>query len=201
MASHCAIHATQRRRAGPGPLAAPLSAASVDESTVEVCGLRYPAIAPVSRDAGPPVLERRHSRFPAHALFARVPGERAAQWPGERDMEIVVVDNGSDPPLAELVQSLGQGIVRYHRHARTTSLQQNWNSAIAASRGRWVHLLNDDDYVLPGFYARLRAKPRIQPESVGAAFTGYENIDEHDQVVLRRQVYGVQRGIPRTGCP
>src|SRR6185436_3557572 len=96
-----------------------------------------------------------------------------AQWPGEREMEIVVVDNGSDPPLAELVQSLGLGIVRYHRHAQTIALQQNWNSAVAASRGRWVHLLNDDDYVLPGFYAALRASLETCPDSVAAAFTGY----------------------------
>ncbi|MGK7894351.1 MAG: glycosyltransferase, partial [Xenococcus sp. (in: cyanobacteria)] len=100
------------------------------------------------------------------------------QWEGADNMEIIVVDNGSEPPLQKLVESIGKGIVRYYRHPQTIKLQENWNSAVASSRGEWVHLLHDDDYVLPQFYLRLREGLEGLPNKVGAAFTSYYNVDE-----------------------
>ena len=44
-------------------------------------------------------------------------------------------------------------------------------SAIERARGEWVHLLNDDDLVLPGFYAKLRAGLEGQPAGVGMVVT------------------------------
>ena len=118
-----------------------------------------------------------------------------AQWPGEDEMEIVVIDNGSTPPLRELVHSVGRDIVRYHRHPQTLPLQENWNSAVALSRGEWVHLLHDDDYVLPGFYAKLKSGLETCPDSVGAAFSGYENINENGVSTFSCQIYDDYRGI------
>ncbi len=108
-----------------------------------------------------------------------------AQW--TEDMEIIVLDNGSQPPQWEIPDYLGKGIIRYYRFPETISLQENWNTAVSLCRGQWIHLLHHDDYILPGFYARLKASLATSPESVGAAFAGYENINESRQVVFSQQ--------------
>lgn len=110
-----------------------------------------------------------------------------AQWTNTEEMEIIVLDNGSEPAQWKIPDDLGKGIIRYYRFPKTVSLQENWNTAIALCRGHWIHLLHHDDYVLPGFYARLQASLETCPESVGAAFTGYENIDEERNIILYQQ--------------
>ena len=166
------------------------------KTDTQVGGYRFPMIPPVPESS-----ERRpfwsvmipaynRSQFLLECLASVL-----AQWTGEDDMEIVVIDNGSTPPLEELVHSVGRGIVRYHRHPETLPLQENWNSAIALSRGEWVHLLHDDDYVLPGFYVKLKSGLEASPDSVGAAFTGYENINEHGVGTYIGRIYDDYRGI------
>ena len=166
-----------------------------ENGKVELEGLSYPAIMPVvDSDPRPfwsvviPVYNR--DKFLLECLASVL-----AQWPDDESMEIIVIDNGSDPSLEELVDSIGKGIVFYHRHPETLSLQRNWNSAVSASRGQWVHLLHDDDYVLPGFYPALQKGLKDCPETIGAAFTAYENINENDEVVFRNPPFGGRRGI------
>jgi tetratricopeptide (TPR) repeat protein/glycosyltransferase involved in cell wall biosynthesis len=105
-----------------------------------------------------------------------------AQWLGEDEMEILVMDNGSEPPLQELVDSIGKGIVNYYRHPQTVKLQENWNSAIASSRGQWIHVLNDDDYILPNFYQQIKQNLTTVNNSVGAVFTDFNIIDEQRKI-------------------
>jgi glycosyltransferase involved in cell wall biosynthesis len=156
----------------------------------------FPAIPPVSGDPARrpfwsvviPVYNRTQYLLECLATVL-------AQWPGEGEMEILVIDDASTPPLAELVDSIGRGIVRYHRNPQNLGLPGSWNAGIALSRGQWIHLLHDDDYVLPGFYGQLKLSLENCPDSVGAAFTGYENIDETGNVIFRQQLYGEQAGI------
>ncbi|MGJ5628350.1 tetratricopeptide repeat protein [Nostoc sp. CALU 1950] len=164
---------------------------------VIIGGHSFPAIPPVSNheEARPfwsvviPVLNRPE-------YFPECLASVLAQWTGPEDMEIVVLDNGSNPPLFEIPHGLGKGIIRYYRFPETVPLQQNWNTAVALSRGQWVHLLHHDDYVLPGFYARLKASLEKSSESVGAAFTGYENIDDNREVVFSQEHgLGEYRGV------
>lgn len=117
-----------------------------------------------------------------------------AQWNGEVEMEIIVIDDASTPPLYDLVQKIGSGIVRYFRNQENLKQQGTWNTGVALTRGLWVHLLHDDDYVLPGFYERLKQSLKDCSDSVKAAFTGYENINENRQVIFQKQLYQT-RGI------
>jgi glycosyltransferase involved in cell wall biosynthesis len=67
---------------------------------------------------------------------------------------------------------------------------RNWNRAIGLTRGRWIHLLHDDDYVLPGFYAALE---RMSP-SAGVASTGYENEDGNFTITFSKRI-APERGV------
>ncbi|MBN3942058.1 tetratricopeptide repeat protein [Nostoc sp. NMS9] len=117
------------------------------------------------------------------------------QWQGEEEMEIIVIDDASTTPVFEVVNSIGQGIINYYRNPQNLGLPGNWNAGVALTRGHWIHLLHDDDYILPGFYSRLQESLEGCSDSVGAAFTGYENINEKGEVIFSQQVYGEQRGI------
>ncbi len=118
-----------------------------------------------------------------------------AQWSGIEEMEILVIDDASTPPLYQLVNAIGRGIVRYYRNPQNLRQQGTWNAGVTNSRGLWIHLLHDDDYVLPGFYTRLKQSLEGCPDSVGAAFTGYENINETREITFRQQLYGAYKGI------
>ncbi|MBN3877463.1 MULTISPECIES: tetratricopeptide repeat protein [unclassified Nostoc] len=118
-----------------------------------------------------------------------------AQWSGIEEMEILVIDDASTPPLYQLVNAIGRGIVRYYRNPQNLRQQGTWNAGVTNSRGLWIHLLHDDDYVLPGFYTRLKQGLEGCPDSVGAAFTGYENINETGEITFRQQLYGTDKGI------
>jgi glycosyltransferase involved in cell wall biosynthesis len=100
-----------------------------------------------------------------------------AQDPGSAEMEIVIVDDGSpdfDPgELLDATTRRRVALLRRH-HA---GIGQNWNACIRRARGRWVHILHQDDLVLPGFYERLRAGFETVP-GAGAAFCRDVVIDE-----------------------
>ncbi|MEH2357229.1 tetratricopeptide repeat protein [Nostoc sp.] len=121
-----------------------------------------------------------------------------AQWTGEEEMEILVMDNASTPPLFDLVNSIGRGIVSYYRNSQNIGLAGNHNTGITLSRGQWIHILHDDDYVLPGFYSQLKQSLEDCSDSVGAAFTGFDNIDEKGMFLSQGDIfywYGENRGI------
>jgi len=118
-----------------------------------------------------------------------------AQWTGHEDMEILALDNASNPPLHDLVKSLGGGIVRYYRNRQNIGPRRNFNLAIALSRGHWFHIIPDDEYVLPGFYSRLRESLQDCSENVGAAFTAYENINENGEITFVQDHVGMNKGI------
>ncbi|MBI1357230.1 MAG: glycosyltransferase [Acidobacteria bacterium] len=100
------------------------------------------------------------------------------QDPGPEAMQIRLIDDGSpeDPRLEKLVERLAPGRVEIERRATNAGMAATWNAGVTAARGHWVHLLHQDDLVLPGFYERLRAAIEAHPE-LGAAYTQQVLID------------------------
>ena len=92
-----------------------------------------------------------------------------AQDCGPDAMQIEVIDDYSvDNPQA-VVQDIGRGRVTFHRQPRNVGTTQNFHTCIARARGRLVHLLHGDDYVLDGFYASMERAFASHYE-IGAAF-------------------------------
>jgi glycosyltransferase involved in cell wall biosynthesis len=89
---------------------------------------------------------------------------------GPERMQIEVVDDCSpDMDVEAMVREIGGGRVAFSRTPKNLGLSGCWNTCIERARGKWVHLLHQDDLVLPGFYKAL-AKADANPEHVGAAF-------------------------------
>ena len=164
---------------------------------IEIAGHQYPAIPKLSKGESKrpfwsvviPVVNRPE-------FFPECLASVLAQWTNHEDMEIIVLDNGSEPPQWQIPDTLGRGIIRYYRFSKTIPLQENWNAAVSLCRGQWIHLLHHDDYILPDFYSRLRAGLETCPPSVGAAFTGHCVVNENREIVFTEEHgIGSYRGI------
>lgn len=95
-------------------------------------------------------------------------------------MQIEVVDDASTlgDPESEVRRIAGDR-VSFFRQPRNRGLPANWNSCVERSLGHWVHILHTDDFVLPGFYERLRSALSNR-EDIGAAFCRHMFVDEAD---------------------
>jgi glycosyltransferase involved in cell wall biosynthesis len=93
------------------------------------------------------------------------------QDPGADQMQIEVVDDCSpDVDPSDVVTAVGRGRVSFHRQPVRLGISANWTDCVRRARGSWVHILHEDDVVLPGFYDTLRQSLEREP-GVGAAFT------------------------------
>jgi glycosyltransferase involved in cell wall biosynthesis len=94
------------------------------------------------------------------------------QDPGSEQMQIEVVDDCSPHGApAELVRRIAGDRVAVHREPKNNGLAGNWNRCVECARGEWVHILHQDDLVLPGFYDQLRKG--AEQSDAGAIFCRY----------------------------
>ncbi|WP_246841275.1 glycosyltransferase [Chroococcidiopsis sp. TS-821] len=117
------------------------------------------------------------------------------QAPAPEVMQIEVVDNCStEVDMEAVVQDIGQGRILFYRQPYNVGLTANLTACIQRSRGHLVHILHDDDVVLPGFYQRLQEAFEREP-TIGAAFCRYINVDENDRPVYIPQLEQANAGI------
>ena len=92
------------------------------------------------------------------------------QDPGPDVMQIEVVDDRStsDDPEA-VVNEVGKGRVAFYRQQYNVGHTKNFETCLRRARGKVVHLLHGDDYVLNGFYYKLQQAFETKSE-IGAAF-------------------------------
>ncbi len=101
-----------------------------------------------------------------------------SQAPPGGQMQISVVDDASKRSDVQALVNASDpaGRVELIRHDSRLGLGGNWNRAVAVARGDLVHLLHQDDYVLPGFYARMDEAFHRTP-SIGMAFCRCRIVD------------------------
>ncbi|MFM7108232.1 MAG: glycosyltransferase family 2 protein [Planctomycetaceae bacterium] len=137
-----------------------------------------PPIAPVRGSRPRPRVSVMLPTYRPDALLADALRSVLAQAPAADDMQITIVDDGSPAGLVEdLVGTVDRsGRVEIVRHGERLGLAGNWNRAIELARGHLVHLLHQDDLVLPGFYARVLAGFGRAPD-IGMAFCRCRIVD------------------------
>lgn len=101
-----------------------------------------------------------------------------AQDPGPEQMQIEVVDDCStkDDPEA-VAREMAGGRVAFYRRPQNGGVTANFNTCLQRSRGHLVHILHGDDYVLPGFYAKLADMAQNHP-SVSSFFVRCQFVEE-----------------------
>lgn len=129
------------------------------------------AVVPPVADGEPrPTWSVMIPTFHCARFLGRTLASVLAQDPGPAEMQIEVVDDHStaDDPES-VVRAVGGGRVGFHRQPANAGHVRNFATCLARARGRLVHLLHGDDWVLDGFYVRLGAAFAARPD-VGAAF-------------------------------
>jgi len=100
------------------------------------------------------------------------------QAPSFEEMEIIVVDDCStNPEIKDLVKKIVKNRVQFYQQPQNLGLIPNWNDCIKRAKGQWIHLLHQDDLVLPGFYSQMRKLLETEP-TAGAGFCRHYYIDE-----------------------
>jgi hypothetical protein len=97
-------------------------------------------------------------------------GSVLEQAPEPREMQIELIDDGStdfDPQI--FVRKIAGSRATFYRQPQHMGIGGNWNTCLERASGQWIHLLHQDDIVLPGFYCRLRDGIETDP-NIGAAF-------------------------------
>ena len=76
----------------------------------------------------------------------------------------MVDDCSPEGDVAALVKSVAGDRVTFVRNERNLGMAGCWNKCVQIARGRWVHLLHQDDYLNPGFYERLEQAEKQHPD-------------------------------------
>jgi hypothetical protein len=97
---------------------------------------------------------------------------------GADQMQIEVIDDASpNGAPTEFVRRIAGERIKVYCEPRNLGLAEIWNRCIERARGKWVHILHQDDLVFPGFYQSLRTGAEKYPEA-GAAFCRHAYCDE-----------------------
>jgi protein O-GlcNAc transferase len=100
-----------------------------------------------------------------------------AQAPGPEEMQILVMDDASPTDLAPIIDRISQGRAQYYRSPQNLNQPGIFNLGLQMAVGEWIHLLHDDDWVLPGFYQKMQQALENQPAGIGAACCRYAMTD------------------------
>ena len=117
-------------------------------------------------------------------MLERTVASVLAQAGHDGDVQIAIVDDGSDPSvLRRYLEAVDpRGRVEIHADGSHLGISGNWNRAVGLARGHLVHLLHQDDYVLPGFYRRME-RAFLRAPLAGMAFCPSRIIDGQDRLI------------------
>lgn len=112
----------------------------------------------------------RAARFLKYALKSAV-----AQT--YENVQILVSDNSSTDNTEELVSEIADSRVEYVKHRENIGANNNWNYCLQQARGRYFHLLHDDDLIDSRFVATCM-EAIARDEEPGLIRTGTRVIDD-----------------------
>jgi hypothetical protein len=83
------------------------------------------------------------------------------------EMQISIVDNSTSPiDWSQILTTDELCRIEIITQPSHLSMGGNWNTCVTASRGRLIHILHDDDWILPGFYTAIDTAARSYPQCV-----------------------------------
>jgi glycosyltransferase involved in cell wall biosynthesis len=143
--------------------------------------IQYPSIEPAPTNFPRPFWSVMLTSYKRIEYLEQALRSVLAQAPGIDEMQIEVVDDCSPnkDKIEEIVKEVGQGKVSFYSSPVNNGIFGNWNVCIRRARGHWVHILSDDDIVMPDFYEAYRHCMETYQSSVVLGQSIFVN--EYDQ--------------------
>jgi hypothetical protein len=89
------------------------------------------------------------------------------------DMELIVSDNASTDETSDVLAGFDDPRLRVVRVDEAIPVTDNWNNALAHSRGEYLLLIGDDDYLLPRYFERADALLRTYHDPDCLSYEAY----------------------------
>lgn len=138
----------------------------------------YPAIQPLPKDEKRPFWSVMIPTYNPSEFLVGTLESILQQNIDPNDIQIEVIDDCSPQNnTEEIVNKIGKGRVNFYRHPQNLGISGNWTSCIQRAKGYWVHILHQDDRILPGFYHRFRQVIEQNP-TINTAFCRNIYMDE-----------------------
>jgi glycosyltransferase involved in cell wall biosynthesis len=113
----------------------------------------------------------------------------------ETEMEIEVIDDAStDADIFTLIETIGNGRIKYFRQEQNVGSLRNFETCINRSTGKLIHILHGDDKVKPGYYKKITELFNQFPNA-GAAFCRYSYINDRSEFLYYEKSEATDDGI------
>lgn len=144
----------------------------------------FPTISAVNQSKNRPLWSVMIPTYNSSIYLNQTLSSVIAQDPGVEKMQIEIVDDCSkgNPSLETLKILKFTDRVGFYRQSENVGLSRNWNTCIQRANGEIVHILHQDDMVMPLFYAEME-KAFSRNFDIGAAFCRHQIIDEKDNIL------------------
>jgi hypothetical protein len=110
-------------------------------------------------------------------------------------LEIIVADDDPQSDFAARVSGWSSGRALYIRNPENLGLFPSINATISRSRGEWIHIIADDDWLDPGFYTAMEAAIAASPQPCGMAVGNYVVFNEDKKAYFPSQPLAEAPGI------
>lgn len=155
--------------------------------------IEYPSINPVSESICRPFWSVMIPTYNGAKYLKKTLASVLKQDIGSSMMQIEVIDDCStEDDIEAIVNEVGQGRISFYQQSKNLGLIGSWNACIQRARGHWVHILHQDDLVMPEFYSKFQTA--LENNScIGAAFCRHIFINEEGS---QKAVSSVERQTP-----
>jgi predicted O-linked N-acetylglucosamine transferase (SPINDLY family)/glycosyltransferase involved in cell wall biosynthesis/predicted O-methyltransferase YrrM/ubiquinone/menaquinone biosynthesis C-methylase UbiE len=145
----------------------------------------FPSIEPLKTDLKRPLFSVMIPTFNKVKYLEEMLKSVLNQGFNSEEIQIEVIndcpDSAVQAELEAIVNKVGKERVKFYRHPEQNIGQTAiFNLCLQRAQGYWIHLLHDDDFVLPGFYQSLRSGID-QDANIGAAFCRHFYVDENSR--------------------
>jgi len=93
------------------------------------------------------------------------------------DFELIIADNANSDNTQRVIHSfLSDPRVKVVRSSDVLCVTDNWNNAAGLARGKYILLLGDDDYLLPGYFSSIDEILSRHPDLDCLLYNGYSYV-------------------------
>ena len=98
------------------------------------------------------------------------------------DYELIISDNASQDGTAEVIKSFNDSRIIYISKEKNIGLVNNWNSCLAAAKGKYITIFNDDDLMMPDNLA-MKVQVLEGNRNAGLVHANFHIIDEKGEIM------------------